>query len=70
MVESLLTTTPGGEDPIEYLPEGLADIFVKKEVADPRVQALLRGLERLDCQELADELREFVDGIGANSACR
>ena len=70
MVESLLKTTPGGEETIGYLPEGLADIFVKKEVADPRVQALLRGLERLDCQELADELREFVDGIGANSVCR
>lgn len=67
MVESLLTTAPDGADTIEYLSEALADIFVKKEVADPRVQALLRGLEHVDCQKLADELREFADSIGANS---
>ena len=68
MVESLSTTAPGGGDTTAYLSDALADIFVKKEIADPRVQALLRGSEHLDCQELADELREFADSIGANFA--
>ena len=68
MVESLSTTAPEGGDTTAYLPDTLADIFVKKEIADPRVQALLRGFEHLDCQELADELREFADSIGASSA--
>ena len=65
MVESLLISNSDQKGPGEYLGEGLADIFVKKEIADPRVQALLRCLDHVDCRQLADELRAFADSIGA-----
>ena len=52
----------------DYLPDSIAGIFAKREVADPRIQALLRGLGEVDCRELADELREFAETIGAHGA--
>ena len=66
MVESLLAASDGQEDADGYLPDGLADIFVKKQLADPHVQSLLRVLDPVDCKKLAEELREFADGLGAS----
>ena len=44
---------------------GLAAIFVKKQYVNPKVKALLRGLDPIDCRELAEELQDFAQDIGA-----
>ena len=66
MVESFPSNLFGSEDEgSDSLPAGLADIFVKKQYVNPRVKALLRGLDPIDCRELAEELHDFAQDIGA-----
>ena len=65
MVEPLPRSRAGLAGESNYLPEMLADLFVKKEFVDPQVKALLHGLDDINCRELADELHEFARSVGA-----
>ena len=66
MVESFPSNLFGSDDEgPESLPEGLAEIFMKKEFVNPQVKALLRGLDTIDCRDLARELHDFAQDIGA-----
>ena len=55
-----------GPDGLFKVSEELQDIFEKKVVTDPRVKALLGRHGLVDVRELAAELRDFADSIGAN----
>ena len=44
----------------------LEDIFHKKVVTDPLLKALLEKHGDVDLKELASELNEFSNGLGAN----
>lgn len=55
-----------GADGLFKVSEELQDIFEKKVVTDPRVKALLERHGSVDVRELAMELRDFADSIGAN----
>ena len=65
MVETLTRSRPGSAEESNYLPENLAELFVKKEFVNPQVKALLYDLDSIDCRELADELHEFARSVGA-----
>jgi len=67
MVESLSRSRADAAKESNYLPENLADLFVKKEFVNPQVKALLYGLNSINCRELADELNEFAREIGATN---
>ena len=44
----------------------LEDIFHKKVVTDPLLKALLKKHGDVDLKQLASELNEFSNGLGAN----
>ena len=48
MVETLPESSAGSTQDSNYLPENLADLFVKKEFVNPQVKALLYGLDEVD----------------------
>ena len=64
MVETMLMSRAGSPEDSNYLPENLAELFVKKEFVNPQVKALLYGLDSINCRELADELHDFARDIG------
>ena len=67
MVEALPGGLLGDGGLSEFLAEDLQDLFTTTDYADPRTQALLKGRERVDVHELADELKEYARSIGAVS---
>jgi len=68
MVETLPRSRVDAAKESNYLPENLAELFVKKEFVNPQVKALLWGLDSINCRELADELHEFARDIGATGS--
>ena len=45
----------------------LGELFEKRQVADPRVKAILKRHEAVDIHALASELHQFAQSIGAGS---
>ncbi len=65
MVEAIPqgTSAPGSSS--DLLPDYLQDVFQKKVIVDPRVQAFLAQHGTVDIHQLVDDLAGFAEEIGA-----
>ena len=65
MVETIADRTPGAEQGLDLLPDGLEGLFMRNARVNVGVKTLLLNLEPVDLRELTEELNEFARTIGA-----
>ena len=65
MVETIADRTLGGEQGLDFLADGLEELFVKNARVNVGVKTLLLNLEPVDIRELTEELQDFAKSIGA-----
>ena len=66
MVEAIADRTPGAEQSLDLLPDGLEDLFIRNARINVGVKTLLLNLEPVDIRELTEELKNFAESIGAS----
>ena len=57
---------PGSGEVLDSMPVSLKDVFTNTVRTNVRVKALLKRHESVNGRELADELRDFAESLGAD----